>query len=38
MVITLLMAALSRLVVRRTANIITGDQQAVAPMIAQGEA
>jgi phosphate transport system permease protein len=38
MVIALLMAALSRLVVRRTANIITGDQQAVAPMIAQGEA
>ena len=38
MVIALLMATLSRLVVRRTANIITGDPGAVAPMVAQGEA
>ena len=38
MVIALLTAALSRLVVRRAADIIAGDQSTVAPMAAEAEA
>jgi phosphate transport system permease protein len=38
MVIALLTAALSRLVVRRAADLIAGDQSTVAPMVAEAEA